>query len=113
MEIMINMKIIKRENSRSPTEAAIICRPYLSCNAVQTANGVMRNFLSQGSCVETSGKFEPGTILIVRMLRKKTGILGTCVANLKAGDNCIEFRGHLPQAFGTVPDLIAAVGNLA
>jgi hypothetical protein len=69
MEIMINKKIVKRAASRSPTEAAITCRPYDSRGAVQTTDGVMRNFSSQGSYVETSGKFESGTILILRMLR--------------------------------------------
>ena len=69
MDNQIKQKMIARAASRSPTDAAITCRPYVSRRAVQAADGVMRNFSSLGSYVETSGKYESGTILIVRMVR--------------------------------------------
>lgn len=69
MDNQIKQKMIQRAAPRSPTEAAITCRPYVSRRVVQTADGVMLNFSRLGSYVETSGKYEFGTILIVRMLR--------------------------------------------
>jgi hypothetical protein len=72
MEKPPKSKKVKRAASRSPTETAITCRPYVSCRVVQTSDGVMRNFSSHGSYVETSGRFKSGTILIVRMLRYPT-----------------------------------------
>ena len=59
----------KRIAPRSPTEAAITCRPYGSTGAVRTADGVMRNFSSGGSYIETTDSYLSGTILIVRMVR--------------------------------------------
>lgn len=58
----------KREAPRSPTDAAITCRPYTSSGAAHVSDGVMRNFSSDGSYIETSHGFKSGTILIVRML---------------------------------------------
>jgi len=69
METQTQQKMVKRAAPRSPTETAITCRPYVSHRTVQTADGVMRNFSSHGSYVETSGQYKSGTILIVRMLR--------------------------------------------
>ena len=69
MDNRIKPQMVRRAAPRSPTETAITCRPYVSYRAVQTADGVMRNFSSLGSYVETSGRFESGAILIVRMLR--------------------------------------------
>ena len=61
-------KVIKRFVPRNPTEAVITCRPYTSSREVFASNGVMRNFSSGGSYIETSDKYESGTILIVRMV---------------------------------------------
>lgn len=69
MEKFSKQKKVKRAASRSPTETAITCRPYVSYRAACTSDGVMRNFSNHGFYVETSGRFESGTILIVRMLR--------------------------------------------
>lgn len=61
----------KRSRSvrRSPTDATITCRLYASSGASVAADGVMRNFSSQGSYIEIPHQFPSGTILIVRMLR--------------------------------------------
>ena len=69
MENQAKKKRGQRIAPRSPTETAITCRPYVSYRAACTSDGVMRNFSNHGSYVETSGRFESGTILIVRMLR--------------------------------------------
>ena len=57
-----------RAAPRNPTEAAISCRPYTSSGAVHLSDGVMRNFSSDGSYIETAHEFKSGTILIVRTL---------------------------------------------
>ena len=62
-------KKIRRVAPRNPTEAAITCRPYASTGAICASAGVMRNFSSQGSYIETSRKYKSGTILIMRMVR--------------------------------------------
>lgn len=62
------IKEIERAAPRNMTEAAITCRPFTSTCAICVSDGVMRNFSSQGSYIETSHKFEAGTILIVRMV---------------------------------------------
>lgn len=62
-------KIRARTASRNPTEAAVTCRTYASSAAGSASDGVMRNFSSQGSYIETSHKFESGTILILRTVR--------------------------------------------
>lgn len=61
--------MIRRATQRSPTEAAISCRPYFGSGLVHSVEGIMRNFSTRGSYVETPRRFEPGTILVVRMLR--------------------------------------------
>ena len=63
---MTHLKESKRIEPRNPTEAGIACRPFTS-GFIKNSDGVMRNFSSVGSYIETSGKFEPGTILLVRM----------------------------------------------
>lgn len=55
-----------RAYHRNPTEAGINCRPF-SSGIQQGADGIMRNFSTTGSYIETSCRFNPGTILIVRM----------------------------------------------
>ncbi len=60
---------IQRVAPRNPTEAAITCRPYASTGTSYASAGVMRNFSSQGSYIETSHKYKSGTILIMRMVR--------------------------------------------
>lgn len=62
-------KMIARDAPRNPTEAAITYRPYGSSRAIRSSDGVMRDFSSQGSYIETSHQFQSGTILIVRTLR--------------------------------------------
>lgn len=69
---MINLpKQEKRSRSvrRNLTEVTITCRPYGSSSATFAADGVMRNFSSQGSYIEIPRQFPSGTILLVRMLR--------------------------------------------
>jgi hypothetical protein len=58
----------KRNQDRSLIDASITCRPFTS-NVAQASDGVMRNFSSTGSYIETSRGFKPGTVLIVRMTR--------------------------------------------
>lgn len=57
-----------RADERVATEVAVICRPYTSTGNARSAKGVIRNFSSQGSYIETDLKFKSGTILIVRMV---------------------------------------------
>ena len=59
----------KRAAPRNPTVAAITCWPHTSCGTICASDGVMRNFSSGGSYIETSHKYQSGTILIVRTLR--------------------------------------------
>ena len=69
MQEVMEKKEIERAAPRNATEAAITCRPFASNGDVCASDGVMRNFSSQGSYIETSQKFEPGAILIMRMVR--------------------------------------------
>ena len=55
-----------RDDERIVTKVAIICQPYASSGNVRPAQGVIRNFSSQGSYIEIDRKFKSGTILIVR-----------------------------------------------
>ena len=57
---------MKRVDPRKPIEAAITCRPYSSTGTIRTSDGVMRNFSSNGSYIETAKEFKSGTILVVR-----------------------------------------------
>lgn len=59
----------KRIAPRNHTDAVVTCRPYGSTGAVRTADGVMRNFSSGGSYIETTDSYPSGTILILRMVR--------------------------------------------
>ena len=54
---------------RNLTEATITCRPYASTCTICASDGVMRNFSSEGSYIETSHEYKSGTILIMRMVR--------------------------------------------
>ena len=65
---MIDREIARRAAPRRPTDAAVICRPYVSGAAGQCVDGIMRNFSRQGAYVELSGRYECGTILVVRIL---------------------------------------------
>jgi len=69
MEDITEKKNIKRFVPRNPTEAVITCRPYASSGEVLASEGVMRNFSSGGSYIETPHKYKSGTILIVQMVR--------------------------------------------
>ena len=60
---------MSRTASRNPTEAAVACQPYASSAANRALEGVMRNYSSQGSYIETVHDFLLGTILIVRVVR--------------------------------------------
>lgn len=57
-----------RAVERIATIVEVICRPYTSTGSVRSAKGVMRNFSSQGSYIETDVKFKSGTIIIVRLV---------------------------------------------
>lgn len=59
----------QRADSRSLSEATSTCRPYSSSSAFRESDGIMRSFSSEGSYIETTGKYNSGTILIVRMVR--------------------------------------------
>jgi len=65
-------KVRRRAASRNLTEATITCRPYASSGAFRESDGVIRNFSSEGSYIETTDKYNSGTILIVRMVRYPT-----------------------------------------
>lgn len=69
MQNTMEKKEIERVVPRNSTEAVITCQPYSSTGTICASNGVMRNFSSQGSYIETSHKFESGVILIMRMVR--------------------------------------------
>lgn len=95
----------ERVSPRNPTEAAITCRPYTSTGRVCASAGVMRNFSSQGFYIETSRKYQSGTILIMRMVRYPTVTpsiadeerpRSICLAEVKwrqelAGENAIGY----------------------
>jgi len=67
--------IVERSSPRISTETSITCRPYTSTGATPKTDGVMRNFSINGSYVETSCEFKPGTILILRV---------ACYANMRS-----------------------------
>ena len=69
MQNTIQKKTIERVSPRNPTEAAITCRPYASTDTIYSSAGVMRNFSSQGTYIETSRNYQSGTILILRTVR--------------------------------------------
>lgn len=62
-------KHCQRLANRMTVEAAVLCRPYASSAGCHAVDGIMRNFSNQGIYVETHRKFEPGSILVVRMIR--------------------------------------------
>jgi len=62
-------KVVTRADTRNPTEATIICRPYASSGAICASDGIMRNFSSGGAYIETSHNFKTKTILILRVVR--------------------------------------------
>jgi hypothetical protein len=53
---------------RSPTEVSITCRPFTSSGTIRSSEGVMHNFSSEGSYIETTENYSARTILIVRMV---------------------------------------------
>ena len=55
-----------RTDDRNPITVDVVCQPYGSSRNPCLAQGVMRNFSSQGSYVEIDRQFKSGTILIVR-----------------------------------------------
>lgn len=55
-----------RVETRNPTQAPVSCRLFTS-GAIHACDGVMRNFSSGGSYIETSDTFAPGSILLIRM----------------------------------------------
>ena len=80
-------KVAVRVAPRNPTEAAVTCRPYASSGSIHTTDGVMRNFSNGGFYIETSRKYQSGTILIVRMV---------CYPNLA---ECVAVD-HWPRSIG-------------
>ena len=72
-------KVIRRADSRNPTEAKITCRPYTSSGAFGELGGVMRNFSNEGSYIETTDKYQTGTILIVRTVSYPSMLSSTAV----------------------------------
>jgi hypothetical protein len=59
---------IDRVALRNPTETLITCRPYTSSGAICASDGVMRNFSSEGSYIETSHNYQSGAILIMQIM---------------------------------------------
>ena len=57
-----------RAVDRVATEVAVVCRPYASTGNVRSAQGVLRNYSSQGAYIETDLKCKSGAILIVRIV---------------------------------------------
>lgn len=68
MQVISERNVMERAALRNPTKAAVTCRPFTSSGAIRISDGVMRNFSSLGSYVETSNKFTSGSVLIVRMV---------------------------------------------
>ena len=101
--------LVKEERTRAvprnPTEAAITCQPYSSSANVRISEGVMHNFSIEGVYIETSHKFESGTILMVRVVSypqlpfsvaEEEQPRSICLAEVKwfqkkAGKNAIRF----------------------
>lgn len=54
---------------RSRTEALITYRPFASGSAIQSSDGVMRNFSDGGFYIETSRGVSARTTLILRIIR--------------------------------------------
>ncbi len=69
MELNQQPKASQRTALRTPTEAIVTCRPYASSGALHAADGIMRNFSSDGSYIETTQPYKSGTILFMRMVR--------------------------------------------
>ncbi|WP_419657223.1 uncharacterized protein Dvar_63550 [Desulfosarcina variabilis str. Montpellier] len=55
-----------RVTTRRSIEVAVVCRPFTSGGVDNTTEGVMVNFSNQGSYIEARGKYNAGTILVVR-----------------------------------------------
>ncbi len=53
---------------RTATLAAVTCRPFASSGATHTADGVIRNYSGKGVYMETSHRFNSGTILHLRIV---------------------------------------------
>ncbi len=66
MKTTATRKSGNRVQPRWGTHAGITCRPFTS-GFLQTAEGIMRNFSTTGSYIETSCEFKPGTVLIIRL----------------------------------------------
>lgn len=105
MQDIAESQTINRLAARNSTEAAIICQPFASSSTVCASDGVMRNFSSGGSYIETSYEYKTGTILIVRMIRypaipssmaDEEGLRSICLAEVKwrqelADENAIRY----------------------
>ena len=105
MQKTMENKNKKRAASRNPTEATITCRPFTSSGDIHTSDGVMRNFSSEGSYIETSHNYGSGTVLILRTVRypsmpssmaDEEQPRSICLAEVKwrqelAGENAIRF----------------------
>ena len=85
------VKPTNRAEARNLTQAPISCRLFTS-GAIHTTDGVMRNFSSGGSYIETSDTFAPGSILLIRMhlcpplpssLAAEEGLRTICLAEVK------------------------------
>ncbi len=59
----------RRSESRYPTEAAVVCRPFHSSGSTTTADAVMRNFSKSGSYIESAHALKIGTIIQLRMVQ--------------------------------------------
>ncbi len=92
MEDTTVKEILERTATRNPTEVNIICWPYTCTGAIRESEGMMRNYSTKGSYIETSRKFKSGTILTIRIARypikscslsTEEGLRSICLAEVK------------------------------
>jgi hypothetical protein len=67
---------------RNLTDAAATCSPFTSTCPGSTVDGLVCNFSSNGCYIETSQKFQCGTMLIVRLTQYPA------MSSLQAIDGC-------------------------
>lgn len=83
-------------------EVAITCRPYGSSGALPTSGGVMRGFTEDGLYIETTNRYNEGTILVVRVdrypsftssLTKSVPPRSICLAEVQWQKELIDDKG--------------------
>lgn len=59
----------KRSLARVPTRAGVTCRLFTSIGGMAGSDGELLNVCNNGSYMVTSSAFNPGDVLLVRMVR--------------------------------------------